>query len=321
MHEFGGPGVLRIDQADDPRPVPGHVAVRLKAAALNWHDVLVRQGKYGSPLPHIPGADGAGIRTDTGEEVLILPSMWWGADESAPGPGWQILGDHHRGTYAEQVSVPIDCVAPKPPGLTWEQSAALPLVGLTVFRALFTRGRLATGENLLVLGAGGGVATMAVLLASAIGANVTVTSSSDAKIAQALALGAADGLRYDDPDWPTAARQLSPGGRGFDLVLDSVGTWAQSIAAVRPGGRVVALGASRGEVAELDIRPFYFGQYELLGTTMGSPRDFAGLLHLLGTHAVGPVPISAVYPLDEAAAAHEFLEHRTGFGKVVLRTD
>ncbi|MCU1643042.1 MAG: oxidoreductase [Nocardia sp.] len=321
LHEFGGPDVLRFDSTDDPEPRPGWVTVRLKAAALNWHDVLVRQGKYASPLPHILGADGAGIRADTGEAVLVLPSMWWGDNESAPDSQWQILGDNHRGTYAEQVSVPIECVAPKPPELTWEQSAALPLVGLTVFRALFTRGRLAAGENLLVLGAGGGVATMAVLLASAIGANVTVTSSSEVKIGQAIDLGAANGLRYDDPEWPSAARKLAPGGHGFDLVLDSVGTWEQSLAALRPGGRLVVLGASRSEVATLDIRPYYFGQYELIGTTMGSPHDFAGLLHLLRTHNVEPMPISTVYPLAEAAAAHEFLECGKGFGKVVLRND
>jgi len=173
----------------------------------------------------------------------------------------------------------------------------------------------------LVLGAGGGVATMAVMLASAIGANVTVTSSTAAKIAQAQELGAANGVLYTDPEWPDEARRLTPDGQGFDLVLDSVGTWEQSIAALRPGGRLVVLGASRNELATLDVRPFYFGQYELIGTTMGSPRDFAGLLTLLDTETVPPVPISAVFPLAEAAAAHKHLEQGTGFGKVVLSHD
>jgi NADPH:quinone reductase-like Zn-dependent oxidoreductase len=192
---------------------------------------------------------------------------------------------------------------------------------VTVYRALFSRGRLRAGEHLLVLGAGGGVATMAVLLASAMGATVTVTSSSPDKIAQARELGAAHGVLYTDADWPAAARQLSPGGRGFDLVLDSVGTWSESLAAVRPGGRVVVLGASRREVATLDIRPYYFGQYELIGTTMGSPHDFDGLLHLLRTCRVGPIPISSVLPLDQAAAAHRLLEDGSGFGKVILSID
>ncbi|MET8427927.1 zinc-binding dehydrogenase [Nocardia sp. NPDC004860] len=318
LDQFGDPGVLRLQSTPDPTPEPGWVTVRLKAAALNWHDVLVRQGRYGSPLPHVLGADGAGIRTDTGEEVIILPSLRWGPDDSAPGRDWQILGDHERGTYAELVRVPVECVAPKPSKLTWEHAAALPLVGLTVYRALFTRGRLRAGENLLVLGAGGGVATMAVQLAAAVGATVTVTSSSEAKIAQAVTLGARGGVLYTDPAWPEAARESCEGAGGFDLVLDSVGTWAQSLAALRPGGRLVVLGASRGETAALDIRPFYFGQYELIGTTMGSPRDFTGLLHLLDTHDVAPVPVNTVFPLDEARHAHEFLEAGTGFGKVVL---
>lgn len=321
IDEFGTPEVLRPQTVEDPRSKPGHVTVRLHAAALNWHDVLVRQGKYSSPLPHVPGADGAGIRTDTGEEVLILPSLHWGTDESAPGPRWQILGDHERGTYAELVSVPTECVAPKPTAMTWEQAAALPLVGLTVYRALFTRGRLKAGEDLLVLGAGGGVATMAVQLATAIGANVTVTSSSDAKIAQARTLGAAGGVLYTDQDWPRAARELTAEGKGFDLVLDSVGTWEQSLAALRPGGRLVVLGASRADTATLAVRPYYFGQYELIGTTMGSPNDFTGLLRMIETYDVAPVPVGAVFPLHEARAAHEFLESGTGFGKVVLSID
>jgi NADPH:quinone reductase-like Zn-dependent oxidoreductase len=318
LREFGEPDVLRLESVPDPAPSPGWVTVRLKAAALNWHDVLVRQGKYSSPLPHVLGADGAGVRTDTGEEVLVLPSLWWGGREAAPSAQWEILGDHQRGTYAESVRVPEDCVAPKPRGLSWEQAAALPLVGLTTYRALFTRGRLRAGENVLVLGAGGGVATMAVMLASAVGANVTVTSSSADKIAQAQELGAANGVLYTDSGWPAEARSLTANGQGFDLVLDSVGTWEPSIAALRPGGRLVVLGASRSEHATLDVRPFYFGQYELIGTTMGSPRDFTGLLTLLDTETVPPVPISAAFPLAEAAAAHKYLEQGGGFGKVVL---
>ncbi|QSE95647.1 zinc-binding dehydrogenase [Rhodococcus pseudokoreensis] len=318
LHEFGEPEVLKLEAVPDPVANPGWVTVRLKAAALNWHDVLVRQGKYSSPLPHILGADGAGIRTDTGEEVLVLPSLWWGDRDAAPSEQWEILGDHQRGTYAEFVRVPQECVAPKPRGLSWEQAAALPLVGLTTYRALFTRGRLRADENLLVLGAGGGVAAMAVMLASAIGANVTVTSSTTAKITQAKELGAANGVLYTDPDWPDAARQLTPDGQGFDIVLDSVGNWTQSISALRPGGRLVVLGASQSELAILDVRPFYFGQYQLIGTTMGSPNDFAGLINLLDAESIPPVPVGAVFPLAEAAAAHKHLEQGSGFGKIVL---
>jgi NADPH:quinone reductase-like Zn-dependent oxidoreductase len=316
--EFGGPEVLSAEQYPDPVADPGWVIVRLKAAALNWHDVLVRQGLYGSPLPHVPGADGAGVTVGTGDEVLMIPSLWWGDDESAPGSRWEILGDARPGTYAELVRVPAECVVSKPAGLSWAESAALPLVGLTTYRALFSRAGLRPGESLLVLGAGGGVATMAVSLAAAIGCTVVVTSSSNEKLDRARDLGASDGVRYDDPGWPAAAKQLSPDGRGFDVVLDSVGSWRESVQTLRPGGRLVVLGASRGDQATLDVRPFYFGQYDLLGTTMGSPRDFAGLLRLMAEREVRPPVIDRVFPMAEAAAAHTYLESGAGFGKVVL---
>ena len=314
---FGGPDVLRLADVPDPVPDDEHAVVRLHAAALNWHDVLVRRGRYGSPLPHVPGADGAGVDVETAAEVVVLPSLHWGEDDAAPGPQWEILGDSRFGTYAELVRVPRDCVAPKPQGLSWEQAAALPVVGLTTYRALFARGRLRAGERLLVLGAGGGVATTAVGLGSAVGARVYVTSSSDDKLARALELGAVGGVRYDDAAWPEAARDLAG---GFDLVLDSVGTWAESLRTLVPGGRLVVLGASRAETAQLDVRPFYFGQYDLLGSTLGSPRDFAALLRLIEEFDVAPPVIDRVFPLDRAAEAHVHLESGTGFGKTVLLT-
>lgn len=317
LETFGDPGVLRAAELPDPVPDAGHAVVRIRAAALNWHDVLVRGGKYGSPLPHVPGADGAGVDTETGEEVVVIPVLNWGDAEAAPAPGWEILGDHRPGTYAELVRVPRSSVAAKPRGLSWEQAAALGVVGLTTYRALFSRGRLRPGERLLVLGAGGGVATTAVSMAAAVGAAVYVTSSTDGKIERALELGAAGGVRYDDPAWPEAARALTG---GFDVVLDAVGNWAESIRTLRPGGRLVVLGASRAEQAELAVRPFFFGQYDLLGTTLGSPRDFAGLLRLMDEHNVAPPVIDRAFPLEQAAEAHSYLESGAGFGKIVLTT-
>jgi NADPH:quinone reductase-like Zn-dependent oxidoreductase len=317
MRGYGEPSVLSEETVPDPAAGPGCVLVRLEAAALNWHDVLVRRGLYASPLPHVPGADGAGRRADTGERVILLPSLSWGGSEAAPGDGWEILGDQRWGTHAELVSVPADCVLPWPAGLDARQAAALPLTGLTVYRALFVRGRLAPGESLLVLGASGGVATMAVSLAAA-GARVVVTSASEAKIEAARSLGAAGGISHGDDGWTGRAREMTPRGRGFDLVLDSVGRWAESIACLRPGGRCVVLGASAADQALLHVRPFYFGQYELIGTAMGSPADMAGLLSFLADHTVPPPAIDQAFPLSQAAAAHQRLESAEGFGKVVL---
>lgn len=316
LREFGGPDVLRLETVEDPVAEPGWIDVRGGSTQLARRAGSSRKVRISAPArPGCRRRRNSGRHRRGGSRFAVVLV---GADESAPAPGWQILGDHQRGTYAELVRVPVDCVAPKPEGLSWEQAAALPLVGITTYRALFSRGRLRSGESLLVLGAGGGVATMAVLLASAFGVTVTVTSSTYTKIAQAKEMGAADGVLYSDPDWATAAREFSPGGRGFDVVLDSVGTWSQSVTALRPGGRLVVLGASRSDTATLDVRPFHFGQFELIGTTMGSPRDFAGLLSLLEANSVAPVPISAKFPLAEAAAAHKYLESGSGFGKVVF---
>lgn len=318
LREFGGPAVLRFGRHPDPVAPAGWVVVRLAASALNWHDVLVRRGQYGSPLPHVPGADGTGVRVDTGEPVIVLPSLRWGDRSAAPGPDWEILGDHRPGTYAELVAVPVECALPRPAGYGLAEAAALPLVGVTTYRALFSRGRLRRDEWVLVLGASGGVATMAVALASAAGARVVVTSRSADKIDAARELGAVDGVEHGAADWVGQARQCTPGGRGFDLVLDSVGRWAESVAGLRPGGRCVVLGASAAAEARLDVRPFYFGQYELVGTTMGSPDDMAALLAFLGEHRVRPPVIDRTFGLDEAAAAHERLESGAAFGRLVL---
>ena len=310
LRRFGGPDALELMQRPDPEPPPGWVLVELRAAALNWHDVIVRRGDYPVALPRILGADGAGVRRDSGEPVIILPSLHWGDDERHPGPSFEILGDHTDGTYAELVAVPEENLVPRPKGWEWSHAAALPLAGVTAYRALFTRGGLRNGETVVILGAGSGVSTIAIALARMAGARVLVTSSSREKIDRAVDLGAAGGVLYTDADW---AQQLEPA----DLVVDSVGsTWPDSLSALKPGGRVVAFGATGGDQATLNVRPFYFGQFSLLGTTMGSPRDFAGLLRMLDG---GWRPsVEAVFGLDDAAAAHVRMERRDGFGKLVL---
>jgi zinc-binding alcohol dehydrogenase/oxidoreductase len=321
MHEFGAAEVLRPCEFPAPADRQGWVTVALRASALNWHDVLVRQGRYRSPLPHIIGADGAGVRTDTGEQVVVLPSLNWGGSDEAPSRRWEILGDHTPGTYAELVSVPVDCLAAKPAGFSWAEAAALPLVGVTTYRALFVRGRLRAGESMLVVGAGGGIATMAISLAVAAGAAITVTSSSSDTIEHAVSAGARGGVLHSETEWPEHARAMSPNKAGFDLVLDPVGRWSESVRALRPGGRLVVLGANAAETAPMDIRSFYFGQFDLLGTTMGSSRDFAGLLNMIDRCSPRPPVIDREFPLDRAAEAHQHLERGRTFGKCVLKHD
>lgn len=317
MRAYEG-GRLVLEDVPDPEPRPGEVVVELRAAALNRRDLLVRRGVYPFPLPLVPGSDGAGVRRDTGEEVVILPSLHWGDGEDAPTDRFEILGGPSAGTYAELVAVPEENAVPKPAGLSWPEAAAFPLAGLTAFRALFSRGGLRAGETVLVLGAGSGVSTFTVQLAAQAGARVLVTSSSEEKLERARGLGAETGVLYTDEGWPDRVRELTGGG-GVDLVLDSVGsTWQQSVTCLRKGGRCVVFGATGGGApVELDVRPFYLSWKSLLGTTMGSPRDFAGLLEALGRGGVTPV-VDSVRPLAETEAAHARLEGGDHFGKLVL---
>jgi NADPH:quinone reductase-like Zn-dependent oxidoreductase len=319
LTDFGDPSVLAYREVPDPEPRAGEVIVELKAAALNRRDTALRKGAIASqrfPLPLILGSDGAGVRRDTREEVVIFPSLFWGDREDAPGPGYEILGGPTDGTYAELIAVPAENVYPKPSRLSWHEAAAFPLAGLTAYRALFSRAGLRAGETVLVLGAGSGVSTFVVSLAHQAGARVLVTSSSGEKIERARELGAEAGVDYTDTGWTDEVRGLAGG--GVDVVVDSVGsTWPDSLRCLRPGGRLVVFGATAGASVELEVRPIYFGQVSILGTTMGSARDFAGLLTAIDVGGWAPV-VDTVRPLAETAAAHARLEAGEHFGKLVL---
>jgi zinc-binding alcohol dehydrogenase/oxidoreductase len=320
IRDYGAPSVLRLEQRPDPRPGPGEVVVELRAAALNRRDTYLRSGAnpaYRFALPLVLGSDGAGVRRDTGEEVVILPSLRWGDREDAPGGEFRILGGPDDGTYAELVAVPAANCYPKPRRLSFEEAAAFPLAALTAYRALFTRGRLEPGETVLVLGAGSGVSTFAVSLAHQAGGRVLVTSSSAERIERARELGAEAGVDYTGSGWPEEVRALT-GGAGVDLVVDAVGsTWPDSVRCLRRGGRLAVFGATGGADVALNAREVYFGHVSILGTTMGSPRDFEGLLAAIDRGGWAPV-VDSVRPLGEAAAAHERLESGAHFGKLVL---
>lgn len=318
LTEFGGPEVLAVSEQPEPAPRPGWVVVELKAAGLNWHDCLLRQGVYDCPVPVTPGADGAGVRRDTGEPVMIVPSLWWGEDERSPGPDFEILGDRTDGTYAELIAVPEENVWPLPSGWSWEEAAALGLGALTAHRAMFGRGGLRGGETVLILGAGGGVATIAIGLAAIAGARVLVTTSTPEKLDRARALGAAGGALYTESDWATQIAELS-GPAKVDLILDSVGdAWETLLRLLAPGGRLVNFGATVGDRATVGLRPFYFGQFSILGTTMGSLRDFAAMAELIARRPDWRPVVDSVRPLDQAAAAHAQMERRQHFGKLIL---
>jgi zinc-binding alcohol dehydrogenase/oxidoreductase len=330
LRAFSGPGALAVESWPDPVPGPGEVVVRLRAAALNRRDLYATLGQYpGLRLPAVPGSDGAGevsalgpgvTGLKPGDPVVINPSLEWGSDPRVAGPRYSILGIPHDGTWAEYVVVPVENVLPKPAHLSWEEAAALPLAGLTAYRALFTRGDLKAGETVLVPGVGGGVATFAVILAAAVGARIAVTSSREHKLIRARELGAAIGVRYDQPDWVrTLKGEL---GAGADLTVDGIGgeVFNDLIHLTRPGGRIVSYGATRGPVPELVLPRVFLKQLDIRGTSMGSPVDFHALLALVEAHRLRPV-VDRVLLLEQASQALEYLAKGEQLGKVVLTVD
>jgi NADPH:quinone reductase-like Zn-dependent oxidoreductase len=323
LRAFGSPDGLVPAELTDPEPGPGEVRVDLVAAALNRRDWWIRNGGKAA-LPAVLGSDGAGVVSAlgdgvqgvaTGDEVVINPGIGWGEAEDAPAPDFQIVGVPGQGTYAERIVVRAEQVRPKLPGWSWLETAALPVAGLTAWRALVTHGEAGPGKTVLVPGAGGGVAVFAVQIASALGARVLVTTSSPEKLERARAIGAAGGVDYRDPGWP---EQVAP----VDVIVDSVGgaVWDGAFRCLRPGGRLVTFGDTVGERGEVDIARLFFGQFRIQGTTCGSPREFDALLAHCATASWRPV-IDSVFPLREAAEAHRRLDAPDRFGKIVLAID
>lgn len=314
---------LEIAEVSAPVPTAGEALVSIRAAALNHRDVWIKSGQYaGLKWPCIPGSDGAGVVTSgdptwMGREVIINPSFNWGDREQAQGKEFQILGLPRDGTLAEQIAVPMAQLALKPEHLSWEEAAALPLAALTAYRALFSRARLQPAERVLITGIGGGVALLALQFAVAAGAEVWVTSSSADKIARAVTLGAKGGFDYNAAGWAKAAAEC-PG--PFDIIVDSAGGngFDSLIDLAAPGGRLVFFGATRDNPPGLAMRKVFFRQLSLLGTTMGSPADWAAMVAFVTRHWLKPV-VSEVFPLDAAAAAFALMENGGQFGKIVVR--
>jgi zinc-binding alcohol dehydrogenase/oxidoreductase len=247
---------------------------------------------------------------------VIDPMLGWGDDPNVWDPkGSSVLGMPHAGTFAEYVAVPRGNVHAKPPSLTMEEAASIPLAGLTAYRAMFTRAALQPGETILIPGVGGGVQTFVLLFAKKIGARAIVTSGDDAKLERAKAMGADLCFNYKTtPDWHKQARAAGP----IDVAVDSSGgdTLAKAIEAIRPGGRIAIYGGTTAESA-LKLFPLFWKHITILGTSMGSPQDFSAMLKLFD----GPTKpaIDKIYPLDEAVAAAQRMASSEQFGKIVLR--
>jgi len=299
---------------DSPEPtlLDDQVLVELKASALNHRDVWITKGMYpGIITPIILGSDGAGLVD--GKEVIINPGINWGSNEAVQSDDFEVLGLPQNGTFAERIAIEKKYVYDKPAHLSTSEAAALPLAGLTAYRVLFSRCKLRPGEKVLVTGAGGGVALMAIQFAIATGAEVYVTSGSDEKIAKVIDLGVKKGFNYKDEAW---YKQVD---LPFDVIIDSAGgdSFQHLVKLCAPGGRIGFYGATLGKYNNLNPQILFWRQVSILGSTMGSDADFRDMLKFIDTHKIRPV-VDSVYPLRDGAKAFARMEAGKQFGKLVL---
>ena len=318
---------LTLKEVERPALSEGEVLVKIKAAALNRRDYWITVGKYaGIKYPTILGSDGAGIVAEAfsdadkhwiGREVIINPGNGWGDDQSHQSNAFKILGLPDDGTFAEYVKIKAIYLHPKPVHLTWEQAAAIPLAGLTAYRALFTKAKASKGDNVLVTGVGAGTGTIALQLALAAGCQVFVTSGSGEKIERAQHLGAAAGVNYKAQDW---AEQLEHLSGGFDVVIDSAlgDGFAKLPDICKPGGRIVIFGGTAGNIPELNGRKIFWRQLQIIGTMMGSPDDFKAMLDFVNEHRIVPV-VDEVFLLAQDEQAVQKMGSSSQFGKIILQ--
>ncbi len=311
IHEDGGPEVLRYEDAPDPEPGTGEVLVRLRAASLNHLDLWIRKGLPSVPKPRILGADGAGIREDTGERVVINPGLEHGERIT-------VIGEHMDGTHAELIAVPGSNVYPLPDDLSFEEAAAFPLVFETAYRLLVTKAQLKEGEWVLLWGIGSGVASAGLAITKALGARALVTSSSDDKLERAHELGADATVNHATGDVAAAVKEAT-GGKGVDVVLEHVGeaTWQTSLQSARAAGRIVVCGATTGPNPPAALHRIWWKQLTIYGSTMGTKADFEGAYELVKSGRAKPL-VDSIFPLADARAAHERMEAGEQFGKIVL---
>src|SRR5687768_13452902 len=335
FRQHGGPEVLEYTDVPEPQPRANEILVEVKACALNHLDIWVRGGLPGIeiPLPHILGDDVAGVVKQVGElvtwvkagdEVMVQPGVSCGHCEACLSGNdnfcheYDMLGYRRDGGYAELVAVPGVNIFPKPAQLSWEEAAALPLVTVTAWHMLVTRANVQPGEDVLVHAAGSGVGSLAIQIAKLRGARVIATASTEDKLAKAKELGADDVLNYSNAEWPKEVRRLT-NKKGVEVVFEHTGaaTWTGSIASLRSNGRLVTCGATSGYAAETDIRQVFYRHLTILGSFMGSKAELLEAMKFIELGKIRAV-VDQVLPLKQARRAHELMEDRAQFGKLVL---
>ncbi len=311
---------LSYGEMEERHPSVGEVSVRLKTAGLNHRDLFVLERHKPTEPPLIIGSDGAGIidavgagvvGLQVGDEVIINPSLGWKEKSIVPPQGIELVGHPNDGTFAEQVIIPAENAIHKPHFLTWEEAGVLSLAALTAYRALFTQGQIRSDMKVLIPGIGSGVATFLLQFAKAAGAKVYVTSRSQEKCQKALELGADKAIDSNE-DWEKAL-----GGEKMDLVIECVGaaTFNKSLKQLVPGGTIVTFGASAGDVVDFNLRDFFYGQFRMFGSSLGSGEEFKEMIEFIQAHQIKPV-VDRMYRLDQFNQAFERLEKAEQLGKI-----
>ena len=320
---------LNVEEYKKPKPIKDQVLIRLKYAALNHRDLwLMQEQSQHFPNGIVLGSDGSGIIEDVGEdadtlligaEVVINPSLDWGNNPVVQGDAFRILGFPDNGTFADYMVISKKYIFEKPENLSFEQAAAVPLAGLTAYRALFTKARLRSNEKVLITGIGGGAALWALQFAVAYKARVYVTSGSDEKLASAKQLGALSGFNYKDPEWAEKAQKEAG---GFDIIIDSAGgdQFGKFIHLALPGGRIVNFGRTAGNITEIATRILYSNQLSIFGSTMGTRDEFLSMLHFVESRNLKPI-VDKTFPLSQVADAFQRMQNANHFGKIILETN
>jgi NADPH:quinone reductase-like Zn-dependent oxidoreductase len=335
FNEFGGPDKLRLQDVPDPSLRPADILVRVRACALNHLDLFVREGipALKTPLPFWTGCDIAGDIVEVGsavtgvkagDRVAVNPNLTCGRcefcmqGEDSLCVRYGILGEHAPGGLAELVAVRGDHVLVLPPHVSYEDAASFILTNMTAWRMVVTQGQVRAGQDVLILGVGGGVSSTAVQIAKLCGARVIVTSSSDAKLERARQLGADIGINYAREDWAKSVWEKTAR-RGADVVIENVGaqTWRQSLRSVAKGGRLITCGATTGPMGETDIRIVFWNQIHIIGSTMANRKEFHDVMRLFFEGRLRAI-VDEVVPLAEGAAAQQRLAEGRQFGKIVL---
>lgn len=318
---------LSVQKIKKFRPVKDQVLIRLHNAAINHRDIWTwREQNISSSDGIILGSDGSGVIEDVGEdadtlligaEVIINPSLDWGNNPIVQGNSFRILGYPDNGTFSDYIAISKKSVFEKPDHLNFAESAAVPLSGLTAYRALFSKARLRAKERVLITGIGGGAALWVLQFAVAYQARVYVTSGSEEKISKAKALGAVEGFNYRDPEWHQKALKETG---GFDIVIDSAGGegFSKLIELALPGGRIVNFGRTAGNITNIATRLLYWKQLSIHGTTMGTRDEFLSMLDFVESRKLRPV-IDQTFPLENIDEAIKRMEQGDQFGKIVLQ--